>query len=383
MLSSLVGWVLTSLTAVSIAYCLITIVVARRRVSNQRPTHWPQALPPATLLIPLCGVDFRAYDNYASFCRLDYPEFQIVFGVQDPEDSSIPVVHRIMDEFPHRDIELVISSKTIGQNPKVNNLNNMLARARHPWLVLVDSDMRVREDYLRQVVPSAGRDPQTGLATCLYRAGTAPNFAARIEALGIATDFTTGVMMAEFMEGISFAFGATIVIHKGKLEALGGFEAVADHLADDYMLGHLLWKKGCKIHLVPYVVETILPASSFKGMLKHQIRWARGIRACRPAGHAASIVTHTLPIALLNVAANGGSFLSLVLLGLAAAARFTSAWTVGVKILGDATTKENLHLLPLRDGFALFIWCMSIWGSEVEWRGKRYQIVEDGKMQPL
>ncbi len=383
MLSSMMGYVLASLTVLSIAYCLITIPAALRHASRRAPPDRWQTSPSTTLLIPLCGVDFEAYNNYASFCRLDYPEYQIVFGVQDPQDSSIPVVRRIMEDFPHRDMDLFISSHAIGQNPKVNNLNNMLGRAKHPWLVLVDSDMCVRKDYLKKVVPSASLDSRTGLATCLYRAGAAPGFPARIEALGIATDFATGVLMAQFLEGISFAFGATIVIHKEKLEALGGFEAVADHLADDYMLGHLLWKKGYKIHLVPYVVETVLPASSFQGLMKHQIRWARGIRACRPMGYAASIITHTIPLALLNVLAHGAGFPGLLLLGLAAAARFTSAWMVGVKALGDETTRKNFHLLPLRDIFAFFIWCMSIWGREVEWRGKRYKIVEDGRIEPL
>lgn len=381
MIASLIGYILTGLTAASIFFCVLSIHVARKFFAGG-PPYESHPHSPATVLIPLCGADYRAYENYASFCRLDYPEYQIVFGVQDPRDSSLPVVRRIMEDFPQRDISLVISPKTIGENPKVNNLNNMLAKAKYDWLVLVDSDMRAREDYLKRVVPTRD-DPATGLNTCLYRAGSAPNIPAKLEAIGIATEFAPGVLMAEFIEGISFAFGATIVIRREKLQALGGFQTIAPYLADDYMLGYRLWKMGYKINLLPYVVETMLPATSFKGMLKHQIRWARGIRACRPLGYRTCIITHTLPLALLNVLCNGGNWLSVLLAGVAGIARFSAAWSVGVKFLGDATTRRNFFLLPLRDLLAFGVWCMSVWGREVEWRGRRFRIVEDGKIKPV
>ncbi len=380
MLASLIGYFFAGLTAASILYCLVTFHAARRFMTRHSPAL-PHSSPPATILIPLCGTDFNAYDNYASFCRLKYPQYQIVFGVQNPQDSSIPVVRKIMTDFPDADITLVISSVSVGENPKVNNLSNMIGKARYPWLVFVDSDMQVHEDYLQKIIPSQD-DAQMGLATCLYRAGTAPNLPAKLEALGIATDFAQGVMMANFIEGISFAFGATIVIHKEKLRALGGMQTIAPYLADDYMMGHLLWKMGYKIELLPHVVETNLPASTFGEMIRHQIRWARGIRAGRPLGYTASIITHTLPLALLNALYHGGDWPGLLLLGFGAAVRFSAAWMVGVKALGDRTTRNHFYLLPMRDCLGFFIWCMSIWGRKVEWRGRTYKIFEDGKIKP-
>ena len=337
---------------------------------------------PATIMIPLCGGDFRAYENYASFCRLDYPEYQIVFGAQGAEDSSLAVVERIMRDFPAIDIDVVVSSLSIGQNPKVANLNNMLTKAKHEVLVLVDSDMHVRRDYLQAVVPPLAHE-EVGLVTCLYRAGAAPSLPAKLEALGIATEFIPGVLVADFIEGMSFAFGATIALTKEKLRLIGGFQAIADHLADDYMLGNLLYKMGYQLRLLPYVVETMLPASSFMGMVRHQIRWARGIRACRPLGHLGSLITHGIPLAFFNVLASQAEWEYLLLLALTVCLRYGMAWVILTRTLQDEISKASLYLLPIRDFLSFFVWCVSLFGKKVEWRGKRYRIVEKGKIVPL
>ena len=380
MFIGIIQFLLAGLTLCSVLYYLVCILSAHRFFS--RPSiPGKDSLPPATIMIPLCGSDFKAYENYTSFCRQDYSTYQILFGVQDPEDSSIPVIRKLISDFPERDIELVIDSAVTGQNPKVNNLQNMLSRAKHDVLVLVDSDIRVKPDYLATLVPPL-KDEHVGLVTAFYRAGEAPSFAAKLEALGITGEFAPSVLAAQLTEGISFALGATMALTKSKLQSIGGFKAIADYLADDFMLGNLLWQAGFEIRLLPYVVETFLPPAGIKNMIRHQVRWSRGIRACRPLGHLGSIITHGTSLAILNALFHTGSPLSLFLLILTVSARLAMAWFVGIHKLGDKILAQNISLIPLRDLLSFVVWCTSLFGKGVEWRGRLFRIVDDGKIIP-
>lgn len=368
------------LTILAILYYAACIFAAKRFFSKPQPERGCPLLP-VTILIPLCGTDFEALENHASFCRQDYPTYQIVFGARDPEDPSIPVVRELMAEFPQRDIQLVIDSASIGRNPKVDNLQNMLSRAKHEWIVLADSDIRVGSDYLASIVAPLC-DRRVGLVTCLYRAGKAPNTASKLEAVGITGEFAPGVLMAWLTEGVSFALGASVAMTKEKLRAIGGFKAVADYLADDYMLGSLMRKAGYEVLLSPYIVETLPPPASFTDMVKHQIRWSRGIRACRPMGHLGSLVTHGTALALLNTIAQGASISSLLLLASVLTIRCAMAWLVGVRLLGDGLLRQSLWLLPVRDILSFFVWCVSLFGKKVVWRDKVFTIVGNGKIVP-
>jgi len=382
MISGAVQLLLLCATVASIVYFAVCAVVSKRFFSIPAP-ECGAGCPPVSVMIPLCGVDFRAYECYAAFCRQDYPVYQIVFGVRDPGDSSIAVVERLRADFPRMDIELVVDSRSIGVNPKVDNLHNMAARARHELIVLVDSDIRVGPDYLLRIA-SEFTDERVGMVTCLYRAGAAPTLSARIEAVGIASEFAPGVLVADGFGGIRFAFGATIATTREKLRSIGGFEAVADYLADDYMLGHLMWKSGRKVVLSPYVVETMLQPMTFKAMAKHQVRWARGIRACQPVGHTGSVITHGTALAVLYLLASQASAASVLLLAATVAARIGMGWYVGVRCLGDRGIGGwNIFLMPVRDLFSFIVWCLSLVGKKVEWRGKVFEIIEGGKMKPV
>jgi ceramide glucosyltransferase len=264
----------------------------------------------------------------------------------------------------------------------VNNLQNMLGRAKYGLLVLVDSDIRVGPEYLGRIASEVCAG-DTGLVTCLYRAGEAPGFAARLEAVGITGEFAPGVLVAEMTGGASFAFGATIALKRDTLEAIGGFQAIADYLADDYMLGNLAHRAGHAVRLSSCVVETVLAPTDIGAFLLHQIRWARGIRACRPLGHTGLIITNAIVVGLLYTLTCGLSAASILLFAVAAAARMAAAWTVGVWCLGDRLLANSLWLVPVRDFFSFFIWCMALAGKKVEWRGKRYRIAGDGKLAPI
>lgn len=359
-------------------YYLLSIVAGFRFFSRPRASELGDLLP-VSIMIPLHGADFKAYQNYAELCRQDYPEYQIVFGVRDSRDSSVPIVKKLISDFPDRDIALVISDKTIGQNLKVSNLENMLARVKHEQIVIVDSDIRMGPDYLRKVLAPLS-DPRVGLVTCLYRAAETPDFAAKLEAVGITAEFAAGVLMAWMLEGVKFALGSTMATTRTRLEAIGGFHAVADYLADDFMLGNLIERDGYEVRLSHHVVETTMHPAGFRGMVRHQMRWARSTRISRPIGYLGLILTYGTALALLNVVVDRASTSSLMLLASTLVIRLTMGWMIGVHWLGDRILKRYFWLVPVRDLLSFLIWCLNWVGKRVEWRGRLFEVARDGKM---
>ena len=401
MLLAPVRVILGALTAASACYYLVSIVAAeeffgrrsvvrRSEVRGRKPDLYPladgspgqasHAWPGVSILIPLCGVDFRAYDNYASVCRQDYPNFEIVFGVSDPEDSARAVVAKLQADFPQVPIRLVISAGGIGPNPKVNTLNNMLRQAGHEILLMLDSDIRVERGFVRAI--SDELPPEGGLVTCLYRAGEAPGTPSKLEAVGISSEFAPGVLVAQMAGGISFALGAAIAITRKTLETAGGFQTLAPYLADDYMLGHLVRKAGLPVRLSGCIVETVLSRLTLSGFIRHQIRWARCIRACTPWGHTGSVITNGTALSFLYFIASGLSGFGLSIFACVCALRLGAAWMIGVRRLGDNILRHNLLLVPLRESLGLFIWAAALLGQRVEWRGRVYQLEKGGRIKP-
>lgn len=383
-----------ALTMASVCYYFVAIIAAERffgKTGKQKqfldtsipPTgSTPAALkPPVSLLVPLCGADFRACQNYASLCRQDYPQFEIIFGVADPADSSILVVNKLKADFPDVAVKLVVSSEKIGPNPKVNSLNNMLSQASYETLLMLDSDIRVGPGFISQISQELLGLGQ-GLLTCLYRAGEAPGLASTFEALGISSDFAPGVFVAQMGGGISFAFGACIALTKKTLQAIGGFPAIAPYLADDYMLGNLVYKAGFPVKLSKCVVETVLSRLTTAGFLKHQLRWQRGIRACAPLGHTGSVITNGTALSFFFFASCGFSRFGLIVFAVAVALRLFMAWMVGVRRMQDDILKHFLLLVPFRDFLSLLIWAAALFGNRVEWRGRVFRLEKDGKITP-
>jgi ceramide glucosyltransferase len=360
------------------AYYLLSIIAGFRFFSRPKANE-DRNLLPATIMIPLHGADFKAYENYAEFCRQDYPECQIVFGAREARDSSIPIVEKLIEDFPDRDIALVISDDTIGGNLKVSNLQNMLARVKHERIVIVDSDIRVSRDYLRRVLAPLS-DERVGLVTCLYRAAEPPDFASKLEAVGITAEFAPGVLMAWMLEGVKFALGSTMATTRTRLEAIGGFHAIADYLADDFMLGNLIEKDGYEVRLSSHVVETAMRPVGFRGVMRHQMRWARSTRISRPMGYLGLILTHGTALSLLYVLIDRASTFSLMLLAATLVTRLIMGWMVGVHWLGDKVLRRYFWLVPARDLLSFVIWCLSWVGRKVEWRGRLFEVERDGKM---
>jgi len=375
---SVISFLLVGLTITAMLYYLLSLWAAVR-FFRQPDGSTNSALQPVTIMVPLCGADLGAYESYATLCRLDYPDYQIVFGVSDSRDSSLPIINRLIAEFPGRDIALVVRPDLIGQNLKISNLHNMLARVKHDLIVIIDSDVRVREDLLRKIIPMLTEE-RVGLVTCLYRALKAPTLPAVVEAIGITSELQPNVLVARTLEGMRFALGAVMATTRRTLNAVGGFPALADYLADDYILGNLVWKSGYEVRLSKTVVETTPGHFSFRAMMKHQIRLARGIRACRPWSYLGLVVTHGTALASLNILINQGSWSSLRLLVLAVSIRMATAWQIGVRRLEDRILRRYIWFLPIRDLLGFATWCSALLVRRVEWRGKRFRIGKEGKI---
>lgn len=339
------------------------------------------SFPPVSILKPLRGADPQAYESLRSHCLLDYPEYEIIFGVAHPEDSAVPLVERLIREFPARSIRLVVCAQALGTNRKVSNLIQMLPHARFEHLVINDSDIQVPAGYLREIMrPFA--DSRVGMVTCLYRAVAGDSFGSKLEALGISTEFFPAVLVARQIEGgLHFAFGSTLAFPRRALSAIGGFEPLLDYLADDFELGCRIAAAGLRVVLAPVVVETFLPSYSFGDFFAHQLRWGRSMRDSRPWGYTGVLLTQGLPWALAALLASGGAAWGWALAGLVAALRVGVADSVGRGILGDRSVWPRMWLLPLRDLIALGVWIGSYTGRRVRWREEEF-ILKDGRLRP-
>ncbi len=335
--------------------------------------------PPISLLKPLKGMDPEIYSSLRSHCLQNYPEYEIIFGVSEENDPAVASVRELQREFPKQKLQLVVCPQVLGGNIKVSNLVQMLPQARHDYLLVNDSDIRVAPDYLRRVVaPLANK--KTGMVTCLYRGVAAKTLGSRLEALGISTDFCGGVLSAIELEGgPHFGLGSTLVFRRSDLAAIGGFENLLDYLADDYQLGQKLSQHGLDGYLSDVVVDTFLPPYSWRGFFDHQLRWARSVRDSRGWGYLGVALTFGLPWAMFLAIVGRGKLWTLGFVGFVLALRMLLAFVVGVKVAGDPQVPKYFWLIPLRDLAALIIWAAGYLGSTVIWRGERFWL-KDGKL---
>lgn len=337
------------------------------------------ATPAVSILKPLKGADREMYESFRSHCLQDYPEYEIVFGVSEPDDSAIDFVKKLQQEFPDRAITLVVCPKKLGANVKVSNLEQMLATAHYEYLLVNDSDIRAEPDYLRSVMAPLA-DERVGMVTCLYRGVAASTLGSRLESLGISTDFIPGVLVAWQLEGgLKFALGSTMAFRRGDLARIGGFRSVADFLADDYELGRRIAGLGLEIKLSGVVVETHLPAYDLRGFLAHQLRWARGVRDARTGGYVGLVTTFGLMWGILVVALGQGAPWSWAALVVTAFLRSAVAIVVGKFLLCERSLWRSLWLVPLRDLMAVGVWVISFFGHTVTWRGDRFEL-KDGRL---
>jgi ceramide glucosyltransferase len=329
-------------------------------------------LPPVSILKPVRGQDPGFYEAIRSHALLDYPEYEILFGVSDPEESTVALIERLIREFPEKRIRLVLCSRKC-PNGKAGVLIDLTEAAAYPILLVNDSDIRVEADYLRRVVAPLA-DSSVGLVTCLYRA-TSEFWPGRWEAIGIATDFAVSVLVARTVGMAQFALGSTMAFRREDLARIGGFEAIGDYLADDYQLGERIHALGRRIYLAKPVVETYLSGETWTSVWRHQVRWARTIRTCQTAGYFGYVVTQAILWALIAILF-GEWKPALVLLAI----RTLAGVAVGAGVLGDSRVARYFFLIPLRDLWGFAVWVAGLAGSTVEWRGERMRLSRDGRI---
>lgn len=354
------------------------LAARRTQAAQNRQSDGPA--PPVSILKPVRGIDPEMYASLRSHCLQDYPAYEIIFGVHEAADPAIELIEKLKTEFPQASIRFQAFPRALGANIKVSNLAQMAPLAAYEYLLVNDSDIRVEPDYLRRVMAEF-RDENVGLVTCLYRGVAENSVWSRLEALGISTDFTPGVLMARQLErGVRFGLGSTLAFHKSDLKEIGGFEALADFLADDYEIGARIAKQGKRVAVAEPVVSTFLPEYSWRGFLDHQLRWARGIRDSRPGGYLGLLATYAIPWAVLAVLLARGSGWAWALLALALAVRSYVAIIVGRRVLADAQMKKFLWLVPARDCIAFGLWWAAYGGHTVRWRGSEF-VLKNGKIK--
>ncbi|MFY9531086.1 MAG: bacteriohopanetetrol glucosamine biosynthesis glycosyltransferase HpnI [Candidatus Acidiferrales bacterium] len=375
-----IRWAILLLALAPFAYYLLAIVSALRFFGGRHEVLPTGFAPPVSVLKPVHGLDREAYENYASFCRQHYPEYEILFNVADEFDPAIPMIETIIRDFPEVSIRLLIGAEQLGSFNKVNKLVRMAREAKYDILVVSDSDIRVGSEYLREVV-TPFKDSQVGAVTCLYRGLADDSFGSQLEALGNSSDFDAGVLAGWQLQGVNFTLGATMATTKSRLAEIGGFEALVDLFVDDYELGHRIAARGYRIELISYPVETVYPRETLRESFAHQVRWNLAIRNAEPLKGLGLVFVHGLPWALLAAALAPSARLAAIYLGGYVVLRFAMAWTVGVWGLRDPLLRRKIWMLPLRDAFAFLVWLRSLFNHRVQWRGSEY-IIRDKRLVP-
>ncbi|HEX9400148.1 MAG TPA: bacteriohopanetetrol glucosamine biosynthesis glycosyltransferase HpnI [Anaeromyxobacter sp.] len=369
---------LLALTAASCGYWLLALFAVRRLLAHPPPA--PPALPPVSLLKPVRGLEPGARESFESFLQVDYPEREVLFGVADPDDPVLPLLEQLEAEHPALAIRIVVAPAP-GPNRKAQLLEALSRAARFDVLVATDADMRVAPSYLRDVVASL-MAPGVGLVTCPYRGVAPASLPARLEALHMGVTFLPSAAMASAIVGIPFAMGSTMALRRSDLQAVGGFGALSDHLADDYELGARVGALGRRVATCPHVVASVLGRARFRDVWDREVRWSRCARAGRPLGHAGYALTFTTPLALAALAASGFAPEGWAALAGSLALRWIVA-TAAARATGDGASLRALPLLPIRDCLTAAVWATALVGRRVVWRGEAFEVDRAGRLHPL
>lgn len=378
--NGMLEWVLVVLIACSVAYSAVVLVAAR--LARRHRNDLQSGFPPVSILKPIKGLDPELAENLRSFCRQDYPEYEVLFGVADPADPAVPAIRQVLAELPQTTARLVLCLERLGPSGKVSNLHQMAGLARHDILVVSDSDTRVGPDYLRRVTAPFD-NPQVGVVTALYRGIAPEGCAALLERLMIHTTFVPGILAGYLLEGITFAFGATLAVRRKVLDEMGGFAALTHMLNEDYQIAQRARAAGHTVAFADLVVDCVLGRMTFREFFARQVRWSRTNRIGRPGGYACAVIRHGVLWSLLLLVASGPTPLGLAALAATVTLRLAVVLTVGSLVLRLPDPARGLWLLPLADALSLVTWGLAYTGNTVTWRGGRYRVTRGGHLEPL
>lgn len=366
------------IAAIPAIYYTLALYSALRYFSQARPAReLPEFTPPVSILKPIRGLDAEAYENFASFCRQDYPEYEILFCV-DANDPTVAVLEKLKKDFPHCNIRVLFGSGRHVVNDKVGRLVRLTREARHDLFVITDGDVRVEPNYLRSVVrPFA--NPKLGAATCFYSAAKEKTFIEKLQSISMASDFFAGVLVAWKLDGIKFALAQTIVARRESIAAFGGYEVLEDRPADDLYIGRLVAEQGYETVLLPYVVTATPDFASLDQFFRKRLRWMTVMRHMRPAGHFGLLFTWGLPWSLVAIAAHPTIGVAAGYLGTYLAYRLTMTWLIGIRGMQDRGLWRRMPLIPVWDALAFVIWVTSFSQTTIRWRGVDY-VLRNGKL---
>jgi ceramide glucosyltransferase len=373
--------VFLGIAAIPFIYYLIVIYSSWRYFNQPLKAPDPDFHPSVSNLKPIRGLDPEAYENLSSFCRQDYPDYEIVFCIDSDDEAVIFVIDRLKVDFPKSRIRVLHGSGRVATNDKVAKLARLVDEAAHEVVVISDSDVRVRPDYLRQVTAPL-RDPKIGAVTCFYTPTAINTFTDHLQTAGMTSDFYAGVLVAWQLDGIKFALGTTIATTKAHLAGFGGYASIENQPADDLLVGRLIAEQGYEVVLLPYVIETVPDYHSMRALILKRLRWLVVMRHVRPSGHLGLLLTQGLPWSIAAVLVHPSAAVALAYLGTYCCLRVAMTWMIGIHGLKQPRFWKQMPLIPLWDALAFLIWLASFLRKSIRWRGADYYIRE-GKLVPV
>ncbi len=357
-------------------FCVLTVVAARRYLSVRPPS--PGGAEPVSILKPLHGLDEGLEQNLRTFFEQDYPAFELLFAARDASDPALALVERLRREYPHVPVRTFVTGEAPYPNAKVWSLSIMMREAAHDLLVMSDSDIRVTPEMLR-VLAAEFQTPGLGVATCPYRAVPGGSVWSVLEAVGMNTEFWGGALVARMVEGgVKFAVGPTIAARRRALEDIGGWDRLCQYLAEDFVMGQFASERGHGVILSSYVIEHRIGTQAMRPNFAHRMRWNRSTRRSRPAGYVGQIFTNPFPIALLCAAcfpASWPAVLVTLIFRMAAAAAVFHA------VLNDPLCRRQPWLILVQDLLSFAFWAAGFFGNTIDWRGRRYLLLPDGRFE--
>lgn len=357
------------------AFC--SVLFRLRNKPDLHGTNWPKA----ACLKPLCGYDFQTSLNIKSFLDQDYPEYEVIFGTADQEDSAYALAQSVCHENKVGDAKTVSGELGTGTNRKIRNVRNIEAHISSDAeiIVLSDSDTRVTRNYLKYMIAPMRNDQSVGAVTSLYKVENVSSLGALIEALAVESTFVPGVLVASTFSDLKYAFGASIALRRSELSKSGGFSAVEEYLADDYKIGNIIYKRGKRVILSSYVVTIIVPKQNLRNTLGHLVRWNRTIRVCEPTGYFFSILSYSTLWAVVAFAIIGVGPIGWMVLGGNSMIRILTAAVVAASIESSRGVIRAIFA-PIWDLLSSFLWLSGLVGNRITWRGVKYRLSSDGRM---
>jgi ceramide glucosyltransferase len=372
--------VLLGVAALPFIYYFLVLYSAWRffRRSPSEGAAKSEFTPPVSILKPVRGLDPEAYENFASFCNQDYPEYEVVFCLGTADDPVLPVIQQLQHDFPECVIRVIYRSGRNAVNDKVAKLDRLVSEAHHECLVINDSGVRVTPDYIRTVIAPLAR-PTVGAVTCFYVSAGEKTVFDGLQTIGMISDFYAGLLVARQLDGVKFALGETIVTTRARLAQFGGYRALENRPADDLLVGRLIAEQGYEVELLPYAVLSVDDYGSLRELFVKRLRWMVVMRHMRPWGHLGLLLTQGLPWSIAAIALHPTIPVALSYLGTYFALRIAMTWTIGAWGLKQSSVWKNMPLLPVWDGMAFVIWLASFLQNSIRWRGDEYRI-RDGML---